>query len=174
MAYGSKIDSLPKGLHNIARSTASGTTPTVTSLKYVQQASYMQPRLIMGHGTTTAWGLDKLSTTATFNNPIRSKVFNINQRFTLKKLAIPLAGAVDSGTTITIKIWLDDFSSSMTLPVINNTNFPSKRKIMYKATDLATATGENNFCIEIKWTGTSGIPVLIPINLSVDIADDEE
>lgn len=174
MALGSKNDSLPKGLHNIARSTASGTRPTVTSVKYVQQANNIQPRVIMGHGTTTDWGLDKLSTTATFNNVWRSKVFNINQRFVVKKLAIPLAGAVDANTTITVKIYLDDFSSSITLPVINNTNYPSKRKVLFKATDLLTATGENNFCIEIKWTGTTSLPVLVPINLKVDISDDEE
>lgn len=173
MAFGSKNDILPKGIHNIARSTSTGSTPTVTSVKYVQHASSIQPRVIIGWGDGSSKGLDKLSTTATFNNVWRSKVFNINQRFVLKKLAIPLAGTVDANTTITVKIYLDDFSSSITLPVINNTNFPSSRKVMYKANDLLTATGENNFCIEVKWTGTSSLPVLVPINLRIDISDDE-
>lgn len=173
-AFGSKNDSLPKGIHNIARSTASGTTPTITSVKYVQQASNISPRVIIGHGTTTAWGLDKLSTSATFTSIWRSKIFNINQRFVLKKLSIPMAGAVDANTTITVKIFLDDLSSSVTLPVINNTNFPSSRKVMYKANDLLTATGENNFLIEIAWTGTTSMPVLVPIQLRVDISEDEQ
>lgn len=174
MAFGSKNDSLPKGIHNIVRSTSSGTTPTITSVKYVQQASNISPRVIIGWGDGTSKGLDKLSTTATFNNPWRSKVFNINQKFVLKKLVIPLAGTVDANTTITVKIYLDDFSSSITLPTINNTNYPSKRKVLFKAVNLLTATGENNFCIEIKWTNTSNLSVLVPINISVDVSDDEE
>jgi len=173
VAFGSKNDALPKGIHNIIRTTSSGSTPTVTSLKYVQQASNIQPRLIVGWGDGTSKGLDKLSTTATFNSLWRSKIFNINKTFLLKRLLIPLANAVDSNTTITVKIYLDDLSSSVTLNTINNTNYPNKRKVYYKPSDLSQATGNNNFLIEIKWTGTTSMPVLVPIILEVDISEDE-
>lgn len=174
MSYGSKIEKLPKGINNIARSTSAGTTPTITSLKYVQQANNSQPRLILGWGDGTNKGLDKLSSSATLNSVFRSKLFNINERFILKRLAIPLAGAVDSNTTITVKIYLDDASSSVTLSTINNTTYPSARRIFYKAAELLDANGINNFYIEIKWTGTTILPVLLPIRISVDIQGDEE
>lgn len=173
MAYGSKNDSVPKGIHNVVRSTSSGATQNVSSLKYVQQANNIAPRLVVGWGDGTAKGLDKLSTTATFNSEWRSKPFNINRRFVLKKLLIPLAGAVDANTSITVKIYLDDESSSVTLTTVNNTNYPSKRKVVYKAGDLLTATGENNFKIGITWAGTTQMPVLMPITGLIDIAEDE-
>lgn len=174
MAYGSKVENLPKGLHNIIRTTSSGSTQNATSLRYVQQASSVAPRLVVGWNDGSAKGLDKLSTTATFNDVWRGKVFNINERFVLKKLIIPLAGAVDANTSITVKIYLDDASSSVTLTTINNTNYPSKRKILYKAGELLTANGENNFFIQISWAGTTNMPVLLPIRMKIDQAEDEQ
>lgn len=174
MAYGSKREDLPKGIHNIVRSTSSGSTQNITSLRYVQQANNIQPRLIVGWNDGSAKGLDKLSTTAAYNSIFRSKVFNINKDFALKKIQIPLAGAVDSNTTITVKVYLDDSSSSVTLATINNTNYSSKRKIVYTPSDLASASGENNFFIEIAWTGTTTMPILLPIRMVADVRDDEQ
>lgn len=173
MAFGSKDDALPKGVQNIIRATSAGATPNVTALRYVQQSSYVSPKLIIGWRDDSAKGLDKFSTTATFNSVWRSKPFNINQRFVLKKLVIPFANAVDSNTSVTVKIYLDDASSSATLATINNTNYPSKRKVVYSAGDLSSAVGFNNFFIEITWAGTTQMPVLMPINLSVDVNPDE-
>lgn len=48
--FGSKDPRLPLGLHCIARSTAGAATPRVTALKYVQQESNIQPRLVIGWG----------------------------------------------------------------------------------------------------------------------------
>lgn len=173
LAYGSKIENLPKGMHNIVRTTSTGSTPITSSLKFVQQADNITPRLVVGWGDGSGKGLDKLSTTATFNVPWRSEVFNVNQRFVLKRLAIPMANAVDANTTVTVKVFMDDATSSTTLATINNTNYPGKRKVVFKAGDLKDATGENNFFIEIKWTGTTKMPVLMPIRIKADVAEDE-
>lgn len=173
-AYGSKNDALPKGMHNIMRTSTTGTTPTVTAVKFVQQSSNIAPKMIVGWGDTTAKGLDKSSTTATFNSVWRSKPFNINEDFILKKLTIPLAGAVDANTSIIVKIYLDDASTSTTLTTINNSNYPSKRKILFKAGDLKDAVGDNNFLIEIEWNGTTSMPVLLPINVTVDVRNEEQ
>jgi len=172
-AYGSKVDSLPKGLHNIVRSTSSGATGNVSSLKFVQQASNVAPRLVVGWSDDSAKGLDKRSTTATFNSVWRSELFNVNKRFTAKRLPIPLANDVDANTDVTVKVWVDDFSTSFTLPTINNTNYPGKRKVIYKPGDLQSVVGENNYCIEIKWAGTTEMPVLLPIEMEVDVDQDE-
>lgn len=173
MAYGSKREDLPKGLQNIIRSTSAGANQNITSLAYIQQSSNVSPKLVVGWGDDSNKGLDKFSTTATYNSVWRSEMVNINEEFIFKKLSIPLAAAVDTNTTITVKIYIDDASSSVTLTTINNTNYPSKRKILYKAVDLATAAGENNFFIQISWTGTTSMPVLMPIKYDLDIKQDE-
>lgn len=174
MAFGSKNDALPKGLQNIVRSTSAGATQNVSALAYIQQSSNIAPKLIVGWGDASAKGLDKSSTTATYTSVWRSKPLNINLRYIVKKLILPLAGVVDVTTTVTAKIYLDDESSSVTLNTINNANYPGKRKILYKAAELLTATGENNLILEIAWTGTTPMPVLLPITIWVDVADDEQ
>lgn len=173
LAFGSKNNKLPRGLHNIVRSTSAGANQNITSLKFVQQANNIKPRLIVGWGDDSAKGLDKLSTTANFNSVFRSEVFNVNQDFTLKKLSIPLAGAVDANTTITVKVYIDDASTTETLTVINNTNYPSERKVVYKASDLSAIVGKNNFFIEILHTGSTLLPVLLPVKMEVDINEEE-
>jgi hypothetical protein len=174
MAYGSKDDSLPKGVQNIIRSTSAGATPNVTALRYIQQSNYVIPKLVIGWRDDSNKGLDKHSTTATYNSLWRSKPFNVNKRFVLKRLAIPFATAVDANTSVIIKVYLDDASSSVTLTTINNTNYPSKRKVLFKATELLSCTGENNFFIEIKWAGTTQMPALIPIDIRIEVSDDEQ
>lgn len=171
MAYGSKDDSLPKGVQNIIRSTSTGATQNVTSVRYVQQSSYVTPKLVVGWRDDSAKGLDKYSTTATYNSVWRSKPFNVNKWFLLKKLVIPFAAAVDANTSVTVKVYMDDGSSSTTLLAINNTNYPNKRRVIYSAGDLVNAVGFNNFFIEINWDGTTEMPVLMPIDIEVELDD---
>ena len=45
-AWGSKDSRIPAGLHNVMKTTSTGTSPTVSALKYVLQASNIAPRLI--------------------------------------------------------------------------------------------------------------------------------
>lgn len=172
-AYGSKNDSLPKGIHNIVRATSTGANPNVTALKYVQQSSSVQPKLIVGWSDDSAKGLDKFSTSGTYNSVFRSKVFNVNQKFKMLKIRIPLANQVDSNTTITPKIYVDDESTNTTLNAISNTNFPNKRKAIYKNPELKDIGGDNNFFLELTWTGTTKMPVLLPILIDVDVQEDE-
>lgn len=175
-AYGSKKETLPKGLHNIAKSTSSGTTPTITSLKVVQQADNIKPRLIIGFGDGSAKGLDKLSSTATYTSVFRTKMMNVGSQFDIDRIRIPLASAVNANTSIGVKIYFDDGSDSATLTTINNTNFPGARKIVYKNPELsqAGASGENNFFLEFTWNGTSGTPISLPIKIKVGIWEDEQ
>jgi hypothetical protein len=173
-AYGSKIETLPKGLHNIVRTTSAGATPTVSAIKYVQQADNITPRLVAGWGDGSAKGLDKLSTTATFNSIWRSEVFNINDYYLFKKLGIPLAAPVDANTSVIVRIYIDDASTTVTLPTINNTTQSGKRRVQFEAGDLKEATGDNNFFIEIEWNGTTKMPVLLPIRMQLDVNPDKK
>lgn len=51
-SYGSKKENITTSLHNVARATSTGTTPLITALKYVQQSSNVQPKVIIGWGDT--------------------------------------------------------------------------------------------------------------------------
>ena len=171
-AYGSKDARLPSGLHNVAKTSSAGALPNVTALKYVQQSSNITPKLVVSWRDGTTRGIDQYSTTATLASYIRWMV-NVGQKFLITKISIPLAGAVNSTTTITPKVWLDDLSTSQSPTVINNTNYPSKRKIIYKGTQLKDYIGQNNFTLEFAWTNTNPLPIAFPITIELDIWEDE-
>lgn len=172
-SFGSKDPRLPQGVSCPVRSSVTGTTPHVMSLETAQQANNIQPRLVLGAGDGTSYNLDKLSTTGTYDAIWRSKFFNFGKKFCINKIGIPLGNTVDSNTSITVKVYIDDLSSSSTLTTINNTNYSGKRKVVYKQNDLASCIGQNNFLIEIAWAGTTECPVLLPISIDVDVMDDE-
>ena len=120
----------------------------------------------------TTYGIDQYSTTGTLVSYMRWN-FNIGQKFSITKGSIPFAGAVAANTIITPKIYLDDLSSNVALTVINNTNYPSKRKVIYKGTELKNCLGQNNFMLELAWTSTNPLPVALPIIFTVELWEDE-
>lgn len=169
-AYGSKDDRLPAGLHSVARSNSAGANQNVYSLKYVQQASNIQPKVILGWRDDSDQGIDKYSSSATLDAHLRF-LFNPGAKCRVNEIEIPLAGAVDANTTIVATAHLDDFSSSVLLPAINNTNYPADRKIYYSPTDLNGTICENNFALTFNWTGTNPLPIAFPIRVWVDVYD---
>ena len=171
-AYGSKDARLPKGLHNISKTSSAGATPNVTALKYVLQSSNVTPKLVVSWRDGTTRGLDQYSTSATLASEIRW-MFNIGNEFNIERIMIPLAGSVAANTTIIVTLYFDDLSSSTALTTINNTNYPSKRKIIYKGTELKNFGGKNNFTLGIAYTGTNPLPVGLPITIDLDLIPDE-
>ena len=174
LSFGSKRRDLPRGLHNIVKTTSAGATPMVFSTKFVQQDSNVAPKLVVGWGDGSAKGLDKTSTSATFGSVFRSGMMRIGKKFEIKQVRIPLGAAVAANMTITPKLFFDDASSSVTLTAINDTNFTnSERKIIYKNPELKSARGENNVFLELTWTGTVALPVTLPIEIDITTFDDE-
>lgn len=159
--FGSIDRNLPQSLHCIARSTAVATASDglITALKFAEQGN----KMVLAHRSSTAFGIDKLSTT--YQTHYFRKMFNIGREFALKKIQIPLGKAVAANMVITPKIWTDDKSSSKTLRVINNTHFPGKREI----TLFPEITGKNNFILELCWSGTVNLPILLPIEITLEI-----
>lgn len=171
-AYGSKDARIPAGLHNIVKGSGAGTNPIVTALKFVQQSSNVTPKLIVASSDGTGVQIDKYSATATLASNIRW-MFNVGQKSQIVKIKIPLAGAVAANTTIIPKLYFDDLSSSLALTTINNTNYPSKRSIIYKGTELKNTVFYNNFLLEITSTGTNPLAVALPITIQYESLDDE-
>jgi len=113
-AYGSKDSRIPSGLHNIVKGSGSGTTPMVTALKFVQQDSNITPKLIVASTDGTGTQIDKYSTSATLASKIRF-MFNTGIEGRILSIKVPLAGAVNSTTSIVPTIYFDDLSTSKAL-----------------------------------------------------------
>ena len=171
-AHGSKDARLPMGLHNVVKTSDATGSPYVSALKYIQQNSNITPKVIPAWTTGTTYGADQYSTTATLAANIRFMV-NVGQKFNITKISIPLAGAVNSTTTITPTVYFDDLSSNSAPAVINNTNYPSKRKVIYKGTELKDYIGLNNFTLQFAWTNTNPLPIAFPIIIELDLKEDE-
>lgn len=171
-AYGSKDGRLPAGLHNVMKTSSVGTTPIVTALKYVQQNSNIAPKVVVAWRNESTRNIEQYSTTATLTSVLRW-MFNVGRKFEIKKISVPLGGAVAANTTITPTLYFDDLSSNKVLTVINNTNYASKRKIIYRGTELKDTVALNNMVLELAWTGTNPLPVAFPIFIDIDIKEDE-
>lgn len=171
-SYGSKDARLPTGVQNIIKTTSAGTTPIVSALKYVQQSSNIQPKAVVAWKDGTTQGVDQYSSTGTLGAILRH-TFNVGQKFKIIRMRIPFGGAVAANTTITPTIYFDDLSSSKTPTVINNTNFPGSRKIIYKSPELVSYIGENNFTTEFAWSSTNPLPIAFPMHITLELFDDE-
>lgn len=174
-SWGSKDKRLPSGLHNIMRISSSATTPFVTAIKKVQQDSYKQQKLVVGWSANSTYGLDKYSASAVLGSKIRF-LFNLGQAFTIERVRTPFAGAMAVNTTIQPAIYFDDLSSSpsLTMKTLNNANYPSKRKALYKSSQLKGYAGQNNFVLELAFTGTNSLGIALPILIDVDVKSDEK
>lgn len=172
-SLGSKVSDIPMGLHSIVRTSSAGTNPIISAIFPVQQASNITPQYIVGWNDGTGSGLDSRSTSGTLSSILRLPLVGIGMPFKIMRIRIPLAGAVDANTTITPTVYLDDGSSNTALDAINNTNYPSKRKAIYKNPGLSSLGGSNNFYMQLAWTGTKQLPVLLPIEFDIDVYEDE-
>lgn len=172
MALGTKSPAVPGGIHCIAKASGTGTAGDgiVTAVKQIEQASMASPRVIIGWRDSSGYGVDK-STTTYATSVWRSRMFNVGKKFAIRMIRIPLGTAVGANMTITPKIFLDDFSSSSTsgLTVINNTNYANSERTVQMHPDIS---GNNSFCLELRFSGTALLPVKFPIVIEFDVLED--
>lgn len=167
-SFKSKKATLPMGIHNILKSTSSGTNGIVTSIKYLEQANNSKVRPIIGWSDDSAKGLDKISTTYGVS-VWRSKMFRIGEPFQLKRIRIPLSQAIAVNMTLTVKVYLDDSTSNATAITINNTNYPNSENFIDKF--ISNIRGSHNFFIELRWSGTALLTVGLPITIIVETTE---
>jgi len=169
-SIGYKSAKLPgNALHTPAVISASGTDEILPAVAYIQQASGAVPRLVLGWKADSTYGIDKLDTTVTaiFN----TQNFQVGKRFNIRKITIPLSGAVGASTSIAPIIRFDTGSGAKTLPVINNTNYSGLTVIVYHGSDIEAATtttyiGQTNFYIEFTWTASNAVGIMPGIETS--------
>lgn len=166
-ARGSKNAKLGTGIHNILKTTSSGANGYVSCVKYLQTTNNSVRQPIVGWKDDAGQGLDKSSTT--YGTSVwRSEVFRIGRPFQVRKLRIPLAQPVGANMTATVKIYTDNGSTSTTIATINNTNFNNKRCIAI----YPQVNAENDFFIEVRWTGTALMTVALPITGIIETKED--
>lgn len=171
--FGSKNASLPRGLHNVVRTASAGSTQMTTAVRYVQQASNVQPRCIAAWRDGSGYGIDRLSSSSTYQSVFRTGMVTVGHKFKVLKVRIPLGDTVASNMSIVPKIWLDDGTTSYTLSAIDSTNFPGKRAVVYKVPNLSSIIGMNNLFIELAFGGTAQLSVLLPIEVDLEVYEDE-
>lgn len=162
----------PRALQTIYKSGLTHTTTDgiITALKWVLQGI---TGLVTGgqNSNTSQFLLEKVSTT--YGTSIfRSKMFNIGQNFTVKEVKLPLGATLAANMTLIPKLYIDDFSKNAVLRTINSTNYTdTNRNRLIKGVPTTDANGQNNFCLELAWSGTALLPVLLPIIISVEVQD---
>lgn len=153
-------------LNHIARSTAIGSLPVVSALKFLQRN---KKPIIGWRDGTPAYGLDAIASSGSYNSLFRSGLVTPRRRFILRRLVIPLSKAVTSGVIITPTVYVDNESANAVLTVINETNFASSERII----DFQNLTvhGQHDFYIQFSFTGTTEIGILPSVYYEYDFID---
>ena len=176
--YGYKDGNLPMALHNIAvgSATPAQTTWTATAVASIEQpSSGADPRWIMGWKDGAAsqdFGIDRINAGTNTAEPSvwRSLIYQVGRPFRINKISIPLGVAVAANMTLIPTVFVDDLSASTVGTTINSTNYngDQRRIVQYPA-----RYGENNFCLQLRWSGTAILPVNLPIIIEGETLKDE-
>jgi hypothetical protein len=175
-ATGLQKASLSKGLFNIMRSTGGTSSTNVTAVSFIDatELGFYVPVIgwtQAGDGSVgVSHGLDKQGTTYS-NAPsvFWSSLQRIGQRFKITKIHYPLAQTLTASMTLIPKLYFDDGQTTKTLTTINSTNYSTKTHVVQT---LEGATGENNFWLELRWSGSALLTVGLPIIIEGETYDE--
>ncbi|MCK9370798.1 hypothetical protein M0R04_12885 [Candidatus Dojkabacteria bacterium] len=167
-SVGAKERNFPLGIHNILRASGTGANPWVTAVKYLSTSSGKITQPVIGFDDDTSKGLDKISTTYGDYNVWRSGMFRISDRFKINKIGLRLADAVAANMTLVVKAYYNDGDSNATLATINNADYTGERNVDIYPQELM----ENNFYLQLEWTGSALMTVSLPITIQVETLDD--
>ena len=164
-------------LNCVAQCSDVGQSATlIYSLAQILQVQhYSSPKFILGwrrSGTTA--GLDEYSNTRGVA-VYRSNQFKIGQRFQITKLKLNFANIMTDNRTLVPKLFFDEALSSLTktLTTINNTNAPSAISYTYRD-ELDACIGDHSFFLELRWSGSTVLPVQLPIVIEGKLLEDNE
>lgn len=168
-AVGSKVGKISNGLFNVMRcSTPASTGVTVTSVLVPENTDFVTPTYYMGWRDGNDFGIDRNATTYGVSE-FQSNVFRIGKEFEVTKIKIPFAQAIAANMTLTVKILVDNESTSTTVATINSTNYSASERF---ATLHPSVFGKHDFILQLSWSGTSLLTVGLPIEIEV-VTNDE-
>ncbi len=172
-SVGFRSGKLPgNSVNHISRATASGTLPIVSAVKFLQRN---RSPLVGWRDQSPAHGIDKVSSSSSYNSLIRTLPVNLGRKFILRRLVVPLSKAVASGVTITPTVYVDNEAANFAggsseggLKVINDTNYSGQRIIDFQE---LTCNGSHSFYLQFAFTGTTEIGILFPVYYEYDFVD---
>lgn len=182
---------LSNGLFNVIRCTGaqgSGSSRSICAYAVCLTRNYDQgfhfDTAIVGWASDTpAFGLDLTGYTRGYGNSASvwwSQTYKIGVPFRITRIRIPFGQTIPSGAVITPKLYFDNGRQVQTLTVINSTNFPSTTpgdgivaNIRPNASNINDSImGQQNFWLELRWTGTSLLTVDLPITIEFETVPD--
>lgn len=176
-----------KGIFSVLRvPTSYGSSPIVTAVSLDQTDNLTQNRPILAAFTQGSGTTNNSVASQYFDNDSSfydaapsmfwSEKFVIGAPFKITKIRFPLAHKMSVGMIVTPKIYTDDGygptytgGTSNGLAVMNNTNYPTKRKVVMRPENV---TGEHNFWLELRWTGAAAATVSLPITIEYELIPD--
>ena len=177
-AYGSKDANIPPTIQNImtvTETTASSLAASnfaATALKYGEHASFIIPRLLVAWkdgDVTQNFGIDRYSASSAELAVWRSLFYSLGTPFRINKITLTLGEAIAANMTIVPSLRFDNDDSSSALTTINNTNYTgSQRRIVL----YPNLHGNTNFALQLRWTGTNTVSVLLPIVIEGETLED--
>ena len=174
ITVGTKFSNQSTAAHNAVIATAANNGMFVASVKYTQQASNSVPRVIVGWTDDSAKGLDKFSSSASVGAIWRSRVYEVGQKFAIKRVVVTLATAITSSFAVQPTIYWDDASANTVLPEFNDTNYSGKTTVAFKVPAYTSYQAFKNFFIEFVWSGTVPVGVTFPVVIDLEVQDDFE
>ena len=174
-AIGLNNAKLGQGQFNIHR-VSSGASSAVATALYLQD-NYSMDRLapVVAWGTggngTSKNGIDIPSGYGNSTNIWWSQLYRIGQPFKIKRIRIPTCQYLTSAMTLTLTIYFDSGNDSTDGTTINSTLFgTTTQMINIRPSNLAA---NNDFFLELKWSGTSLLVVALPITVEYELLDVE-
>ncbi len=171
-SIGLEDNKLGQGLFGIGRG-ADGTMVSALKVVSSRYTNYNLPAL--GH-SASVYAYAGSNITGSRNILWWSQTYRLGQKFKITKIRIPLAQTLATNMTVTPKIYTDNGSgtsytggTSAGLSVINSTNYPNQRSVVMRPENL---TGENNFWLELAWSGSVLCVVGLPITIEYELIDD--
>jgi len=98
-----------------------------------------------------------------------SAIYRIGSPFKITKIRIPLTATLGTGQSVVPTLYFDNGNSSKTLTTISSANFGDDRiSIVIRPVN---ATGDSNFWLGFRWTGTSQCTIALPITIEYELLD---
>lgn len=146
-------------------------TGIITAMHRVQSGLPFPRMVVGGKGGTggVTYSVFKQASSYTLNL-WRSQRFVINGPFAITAITIPLTIDLNQNHVIQPYLDFDNGARQVYSTEINNSNFESgSNSITLTAADFDYDTfGENNFCLQLNFTGSALIGVMLPIIIELE------
>jgi hypothetical protein len=161
-AVGSKISKVTRGVFNVMTCSTDGNSGvTLTSCVIPENTDFTNDKYLIAWRDGNEYGIDRNATTYR-NSVFQSEIFKIGKPFEIEKIRFPVAQAIAANMTLTIKLIVDQESTSTTIATINSTTYSGSERFV----ELHPSVRGNHDCfLEIDWSGTELITVGLPIEI---------